>query len=107
MESRWKKGAEDGLESLEDELKGWRTRLDELRVQAHLGHLELRDKLAELGERLEPAREKAETRLAALAKNGTSEARILASSLRSGWQEVRRSHAELVEEARRRERQAR
>lgn len=105
MESRWKKGVDDGFDTLADELRDWRARLDELRVQAHLGRLEFKDKFAEFGERLEPARAGAEERLDALARSGTTEVRNLASSLRSGWREVVRSHARLAEESRRKARQ--
>jgi len=105
METRWKKGADGGLDTLKDELESWRTRLDELRVQAHLGHLEFKDKLADFGERLEPAMTQAEERLSGLAKGGATEVRNLARSLQSGWGEVRRSHAELAEEARRKARE--
>jgi hypothetical protein len=87
------------LDKLRAELDDWQARLQHLRVKANLGGKELRDKLNELGERLEPAQRKAEEQLAKIAKEGADEAKTLARSLKAGWEELRRKHRELSKEA--------
>jgi len=87
------------LDRMRAELDDWHARLQHLRVKANLGGKELRDKLSELGERLEPAQRKAEEQLAKIAKEGADEAKTLARSLKAGWEELRRKHRELAKEA--------
>jgi hypothetical protein len=89
------------LDRLRSELDDWRARLDRARVQANLGGKEARDVLRELEERLKPAFGKAKEDLDAIVSGGAGEARALATSLRSGWEEVRRKHRELTREAER------
>jgi hypothetical protein len=87
------------LDKLRAELDDWQARLQHLRVKANLGGKELRDKLNELGNRLEPAQQKAEEQLGKIATDGKEEAKTLARSLKAGWEELRRKHRELSEEA--------
>jgi predicted nucleic acid-binding Zn-ribbon protein len=89
------------LEKLRAELDDWRARLDHLRVQANLGHKEARDKLDELGEKLEPAWSKSKEAIEQVVSSGAEEARTLGKSLLAGWEELRRTHRELAQEARR------
>ena len=91
--------SKNDLDKLREELDGWRTRLDQLRLQANLGKMELRDKLQELGERIEPAHRRAMKRLSELAKDGASEAQILSRSLQAGWDQLRRTHRDLSRES--------
>jgi hypothetical protein len=92
------------LDRLRAELDQWRARLDHLRVQANLGGKEARDKLRELGQRLEPAFDTAKRRLDEIAASGAGEARTLGRSLLAGWDELRRTHRELSREAEREKR---
>ncbi len=89
------------LEKLQTELSQWRTRLDELRVQANLGKREARDELNELGERLEPTFRKAKKVVDDAVTSGAAEARTIGKSLLAGWEEVRRAHRELSDESKR------
>lgn len=82
---------------LRGELDRWRARLDELRLQANLGKMELRDRLSEIENRLEPAYQSASRRLAEVVDGGKDEARVLARSLQAGWKEVLETHRELRE----------
>ncbi len=93
------------FERLRDELQHWRTRVDELRVRAHLGSMEFRDKLEETGDTLEPVARSAARRLEQLGRNGAEEVRSVVRSLRAGWDEVRRTHRELARDAERARRQ--
>jgi hypothetical protein len=87
------------LDRLKAELEDWRARVEHLRVQANLGSKEARDKLRELGDKLEPAAEKARHAIETAAASGASEAKTLCQSLQAGWDEVRRSHRELSQQA--------
>ena len=90
---------DEKLKGMEEELESWRTRLDKLRLKANLGKMELRDKLSELGELLEPAHQRASKILGSVAEAGTEEARNLARSLNAGWEEVIRTHRKASAEA--------
>ncbi len=87
------------LDRMRKELDEWRARLDHMRVQANLGRKEARDKLHELGERLDPAWRKAKDTLDGVVESGATEARTLGKSLLAGWDELRRTHRELSREA--------
>jgi hypothetical protein len=87
------------VEELSSELDRWRARYDELRVQANLGKMELRDKLGELEERFEPAYRTASQRLGKAIEEGKGEAKTLAESLKAGWEAVRTTHRELREKS--------
>ena len=91
--------SDDPHERLRSELDGWRARFDHLRVQVGLGKLEARDKLRELERQLRPALDDARGKLDALARGGATEVRVLAKSLRAGYEELLRTHAELSREA--------
>ena len=90
---------DENLKGMEEELEGWRSRLDHLRLKANLGKMELRDRLGELGELLEPAHQRASRILGDVAQAGTEEARTLARSLRAGWEELVRTHRQAAAEA--------
>lgn len=87
------------LERMRAELDEWRARLDRLRLQTHLGKMEARDKLRELGLRMDPAWRRARRQLDAVGAGSAAEARALAASLRAGWDELRRTHRELTRES--------
>ena len=90
---------EKTLDRLRTELDEWTARIEALRVRANLGGKEVRDKLQELDQRLEPARDEAKRLLDELAKSGADEARTLGKSLLAGWDELRRTHHELKQQA--------
>jgi hypothetical protein len=87
------------LEGMRAELDQWRARVDHLRVQANLGGKEARDKLRELEKQLAPAVRDARKRLDEVATGGTAEAKRLVQSLRAGWDELKRTHRELADQA--------
>ena len=87
------------MKKLQDELDGMRVRLDELRVKGSLGKLELRDKLTEFKDALEPSYQKAKSTLSDLSRSGAEESKAIAKSLVAGWDELRRTHKQLSEEA--------
>lgn len=87
------------LDRLKAELDDWRSRLDQLRVQANLGGMEARDKLDEISQRLEPAWKKARGTIDGIVRDGASEARTMGKSLLAGWDELRRTHRDLTREA--------
>jgi len=87
------------LDKLRRELDDWRASLQHLRLKANLGGMELRDKLDEFGARLEPAQRKAEEQISRIAREGAGEAKLIARSLKAGWEELRRTHSELADEA--------
>lgn len=89
------------VEGLKADLEQWRARLERLRVQANLGKKDARDKLRAFEDRLEPAFDKAKQHIDDVASSGAAEARTIAQSLRAGWKEVQRTHAELTRAAKR------
>lgn len=63
----WEQHAEEvGRETVEARLDAWQARLDALRVQAHLGELDARDRVDPVVERLEERLDAARSRLQAL-----------------------------------------
>lgn len=86
------------FDKLEKDLSTWRTKLDELRVQANLGKLELRDRHPELVEDFDAAYENAKEGLGKLGSSGVSTARTVVDGLEAGWEELRG----LVDKVRRR-----
>ena len=92
-------GSDEKLQGMEEELDTWRTRLDQLIVKANLGRMELRDKLHDLGELLDPAHQRAKQILSDAAHAGTEEAKNLARSLNAGWEELVRTHRQASAEA--------
>ena len=91
----------ENLRKLEDELDGMRSRLDELRVRGNLGKMELRDKLTEFKGSLDPAYQKAKSKVADLSQAGADESKTVLKSLIAGWDELRKTYKELSEEAER------
>ncbi len=83
------------IEGLKADLDQWRGRLERLRVQANLGKKDARDKLRDLEDRLETAFDKAKRKLDEVAEDGATEAKVAVKSLRAGWKQVRKTHAEL------------
>ena len=86
---------DDIQKRLKKELEDWRTRLGELRVQASLGKMELRDKKEELERAFERARSEAERKLGELKKTGGAELSAVTKSIEAGWDELRKTYAEL------------
>ena len=83
------------LNRLRQEVDAWRARLDELRVQASLGRMELRDKKEELARNFEEARSSAARKLAELRKTGGQEIDAVARSIEVAWEGLRKTHGEL------------
>lgn len=75
---------------LEKELADWRTRMDEVRVRAKLGSMELRDKEREAIDAFEPAYEKAMARLKEAGDAAGAEAKAARAGIEAGWRELRR-----------------
>jgi hypothetical protein len=87
------------MKKLNDELDTMRARVDELRVKGNLGKMELRDKLAEYRDAIEPAYQKAKSTLADLSREAAEETKTMAKSLVAGWDELRKTHQQLCEES--------
>lgn len=79
-------------EKLEKELADWRTRLDELRVKASLGKMELRDREKKLLEDFQPAYQSAMEKLGEAKGFAESEAKAVKSGLEAGWKELRKTY---------------
>jgi hypothetical protein len=92
---------EERLEGMQGELDGWKAKLDEVRLKANLGKMELRDRLEELGQVMEPAQNRARKTLGVLAQAGSKEACALARGLQAGWEELVRAHRQATAEAQR------
>jgi broad specificity phosphatase PhoE len=86
----------DVMEKLEAELADWRTKLDTLRVRAHLGKMELKDKEREMLEAFEPAYDQARKKLGEAVAGGGERAAALAKGLDSGWKELRKTYKEVL-----------
>lgn len=83
------------LRKLEAEVDAWRSRLGELRVQASLGRMELRDKKEELERSFEAARADAAKKLAELRKTGGQEVDAVVRSVEVAWEGLRQTYKEL------------
>lgn len=87
----------DDLKSrLQREIDDWRTRFGELRVQASLGKMELRDKKEELERTFESARQDAKKKLDELRATGGKELDAVVKGLEAGWDELRKTYSELA-----------
>ncbi len=86
------------LERLKNELGQWQTRLEELRLQAGLGKLELRDRRDEVLRSFDSSYRSARERLDGLRETAQGEAGIFRKSVEAGWQELRRTYERLREE---------
>lgn len=84
---------------LQQEYDTMRARVDKLRVQTNLGKMELRDKLEDIRETLDPVYRRAKTDLTELARSGATEASNFAKSLQAGWESLRDTHRELSKKA--------
>ena len=80
------------VERLEKELADWRTRLEELRVKASLGKMELRDRERKLLEDFQPAYEKALEKLSEAKDVAGGEAKAVKAGLEAGWKELRKTY---------------
>jgi hypothetical protein len=85
------------VEALRKELDGWRTRLEELRVKASLGKLELRDKEREAFERFEGAYETAMRKLGEARDEADDRATALRAGVEAGWKELRATYKSVRE----------
>ena len=79
-------------DKLEKELADWRTRLDELRVKASLGKMELRDREKKLLDEFQPAYEIAMKKLGEAKDLAGSEAKAMKAGLEAGWKELRKTY---------------
>ena len=79
------------LDKMEKELGSWRTKLDELRVQANLGKKELRDRHPDLVKDFDDAYRSAKESMGKLADTGISGGRTVVDGLEAGWDELRRA----------------
>lgn len=79
-------------EKLDAELDAWRTRLEELRVKANLGKMELRDRERALLEEFQPAYDGAMKKLGELKDSAGDEAKAVRAGLEAGWKELRKSY---------------
>lgn len=86
------------LEFLKGELEQWQTRLDELRLKAGLGKLELRDRRDEALRNFERSYREARERLEGIREGAEGEVGMLRASVEAGWQELRRTYERLREE---------
>ncbi len=77
---------------LEKELAEWRQKLDELRVKANLGKMELRDRERKLMEDFQPAFDKAMARVGELKDSAGAEAKALRAGIEAGWRELRKTY---------------
>ena len=82
----------DLSDRLQKEMGEWRKKLDELRVKASLGKLELRDKERELMERFEPACQEALKRASELKDQADEHAVAMRAGLEAGWKELRATY---------------
>jgi len=80
------------VEKLEQELADWRTRLDELRVKASLGKMELRDRERKLLDDFQPAYDAAMQKLGEARGFAESEAKAVKAGLEAGWKELRKTY---------------
>ena len=88
----------DVLERLKGEVGQWRTRLDELRLQAGLGKLELRDRREEVMKNFDRSYRDARKRLDEVSGGAQGELETLRKSVDAGWKELRKTYDELREE---------
>lgn len=84
----------DVREKLERELADWRRRMEELRVKAKLGAMELRQKEREVIEAFEPAYDAAMAKLGEAREAAGAEAKAARAGLEAGWRELRRAWEE-------------
>jgi len=78
---------EEFIDRMEAELKAWREKLEQLKLKASLGKLELREKGSELMDRLSAAYDKSSDRLRELKKAGQSEFGALKDASEAAWRE--------------------
>ena len=79
-------------DKLEKELADWRTRMDELRVKASLGKMELRDREKKLIEDFQPAYDVAMKKLGEARDFAGSESKAVWAGLEAGWKELRKTY---------------
>ena len=77
---------------LEKELADWRARLEQLRVKASLGRMELRDREQKLLDEFQPAYESAMRKLGELRDAAGDEAKAVKAGLEAGWRELRKTY---------------
>jgi hypothetical protein len=82
---------------LQKELADWKAKLEQARVKASLGKLELRDKERELTERFEPAYQDAMKKLAELKDETDDRVVALRAGLEAGWKELRSTYKSVRE----------
>lgn len=73
-------------QDIQEQLDKWRTRLDELKLKAHLLKLEYRDKPDEVVEELEGAYDKAKAKFGEWSEAGQAEAAGIGAGFTAAWQ---------------------
>lgn len=84
---------------LQEEYDAMRGRIDAVRLQTNLGKMELRDKLEDIRETLDPVYRRAKNDLTELARGGATEVSNFAKSLQAGWEALVKTHRELSKKA--------
>lgn len=88
---------DDLADRFQKELTEWRTKLDELRVRASLGKLELRDKEREWMDRFEPAFRTAMQKLSDVKDEADDRSVALRAGIEAGWKELRATYRSVRE----------
>lgn len=85
-------------QDIQDQLDAWRTKLDELKLKAHLLKLEYRDKPDEVMTRLESAYDKAKEKFVSLKDAGQAEASGVAAGFSSAWTAFKDAYRDATEQ---------
>lgn len=85
----------DVLQRVKGEMERWEATLDEIRLQAGLGKLELREKRDEFLRSFDESYREARERIEEVRGSAQGELTALQHSLEAGWKELRRTYEEL------------
>lgn len=85
----------DVLGRVKGEMEKWQATLDEIRLQAGLGRLELREKRDEALKAFDKSYREAKGLLEGVREEAQGEAAALKRSLEAGWTELRKTYEEL------------
>ncbi len=85
----------DVLGRVKGELDRWQATLDEVRLQAGLGKLELREKRDEALKAFDKSYRESKALLEGVREEAEGEVSTLKRSLEAGWKELRRTYDEL------------
>ena len=84
-------------QDIQEQLDQWRTKLDELKLKAHLLKLEYRDKPDEVVARLEDAYGSAKTKFGEMKDAGAAEAAGLGAGFTAAWSAFKDAYNEATE----------